>query len=129
MRASAYNSEKSAYKIKDKKCTIFGRNFDADNTGNRRAIPIPFLQNIWCYSRIIGNQKTGEPITPDMQEKRLFVINYHSGIKPYMTILYKGEIYTVISIESYDYYNSELYQTALKNNKATPPLDKMRGDR
>lgn len=103
---------KGQYNLKDKKAQIYKViEQGCDEYGNwldGKLVPRRSYE-LWCYTRQLTQDQIYSAHAFMNNETRLFVFNYHKGIKPQQLIQYKGDWYEITRVDTSDDYNGDMF--------------------
>lgn len=102
-------------KLKDKKITLVKLVAGEDPWG----FPVEKYYNInpaavWAYIRQLGGTQLFQAQQVQSKEEILFVVNFDSRLTSIVDldkykVLYKGLLYTIVRVDTYEQYKSDLY--------------------
>lgn len=103
-------TNRSKFRLKDKKISICGQGFEDDGWGNQVPIegPIPGGENIWAYVRHASGQEVYAAAQVQQHVEMIFEINWRDGIDVTNYIEYRGKQYNITRIDDFEGYKENL---------------------
>ena len=94
-------------KLKDKRIEICEYQYTSDAIGNRVKTLVP-LATVWAYFRQLSGREIETGISTKTNENVLFQIGHRDGIKTTHVIRYKGTLYNITRVDTFEGYKTDL---------------------
>ena len=94
-------------KLKDKKIELLQQMTTRDNEGFAQTTLEPICPPLWAYFRQLS-MKELYSVTTQLDEEVLFTINYRADITTAHVVRYKGVLYDITRIDTFEGYKEDL---------------------
>lgn len=96
--------------LKDKKIVVYRHVEGSDQWGDPVEYYIPIHPgSLWAYTRQLSAQELYMAGVSDRyQETALFVVNWRNDLSPSLLVLYRGNWYNIVRIDTYEGYRADL---------------------
>ena len=95
-------------KLKDKKIEILRQVTVKDNEGFSTTTLEPIAPPVWAYFRQLSGKEVFVAATTNYKEEVLFQINYRAAITSTHVVRYKGVLYDITRIDTFEGYKEDL---------------------
>ncbi len=97
-------------KLKDKKITIMGVTEGQNDLGDPIQIrgPIPGGENIWAYVRHASGNEFYQAAQVQHRVEMIFEVNWRDDVTPKNWIEYKGKVWNIIRVDTFEDYKDTL---------------------
>jgi SPP1 family predicted phage head-tail adaptor len=95
-------------KLKDKKIEILRPVVVRDNEGFSTETLEPIAPPVWAYFRQLSGNEVFAAATTNYKEEVLFQVNYRPGLDNTHIIRYKGVLYDITRVDTFEGYKADL---------------------
>ena len=95
-------------KLKDKKIELLQQMTTRDNEGFAQTTLEPICPPLWAYFRQLSGKEVFAAATINYKEEALFTINYRADITTAHVVQYKGVLYDITRIDTFEGYKEDL---------------------
>ena len=95
-------------KLKDKKIEILAQVTERDSEGFTTTTLQPVGAPVWAYFRQLSGKEVFAAATTNYKEEVLFTINYRTDISPAHVVRYRGVLYDITRIDTFEGYKEDL---------------------
>lgn len=79
----------------------------SDLTGGERLAAAPTIPR-WAYFRSLSGSEIYAAYQQIALEEVLFVVNWQSGITPAMRVIFKGDMYEIVRVDTFEGYKGDV---------------------
>lgn len=95
-------------KLKDKKIELLQQVTTRDNEGFAQTTLQPVGAPVWAYFRQLSGKEVFAAATTNYKEEVLFTINYRKDITTAHVVRYKGVLYDITRVDTFEGYKEDL---------------------
>lgn len=95
-------------KLKDKKIEILAQVTERDSEGFTTTTLQPVGVPVWAYFRQLSGKEVFAAATTNYKEEVLFTVNYRTDITPAHVVRYRGVLYDITRIDTFEGYKEDL---------------------
>lgn len=95
-------------KLKDKKIELLQQVTTRDNEGFAQTTLQPVGAPVWAYFRQLSGKEVFAAATINYKGEVLFTINYRSDITTAHVVRYKGVLYDITRVDTFEGYKEDL---------------------
>ena len=95
-------------KLKDKKIELLKQVTEHDSEGFSTTTLQPVCPPVWAYFRQLSGKEVFAAATTNYKEEVLFTINYRTDLTTAHVVRYKGILYDITRIDTFEGYKEDL---------------------
>lgn len=95
-------------KLKDKKIEVLAVTTIKDPEGFPTQVLVPIAPPLWAYFRQLSGKEVYAAMSVQATEEVQFVINWHDDITTAHAIRYKGVLYDITRVDTFEGYKQDL---------------------
>ena len=102
--------------IKDKKISVYGVETGRDLNSNEIEVKryIHGIHGLWAYARELSEREKFAAKAADAEQSILFKVNHNARIKAGQFIEFRGDTYSIASVDGFEYYKRDLTLRAVR---------------